>query len=79
MDRPFIFFDPTVIRKLRKTKQLTLSGLGRMLDVGANTISSWEDGRSKIPASELAVLANVLGVEVSVFFKKRTIERKILK
>lgn len=66
-----IFFDHTVIRALRKAHKLTLSELAKMVDVTASTISAWENGDSKLSARDLASVANVFDVNVSVFFKKR--------
>lgn len=66
-----IFFDPTVIRALRKANNLTLAELARRLDVGGKTISAWENGEGKLSAKDLASIANVFDVNITVFYKKR--------
>ncbi len=66
-----IFFDYTVIRALRKAQKLTLSELAKRVDVTASTISAWENGENKLSAKDLAAIANVFDVNVSVFYKKR--------
>ena len=66
-----IFFDHTVIRALRKANKLTLAELAKRVDVTPSTISAWENGESKLSAKDLAAIANVFDVNVSVFYKKR--------
>lgn len=69
-----IFFDPTVIRALRKAHKLTLAELAKRVDVTASTISAWENGDSKLSAKDLASVANVFDVNTSLFYKQRRIK-----
>lgn len=66
-----IFFDPTVIRALRKAANLTLAELARRLDISPGTIAAWENGEGKLSARDLASIANVFDVNITVFYKKR--------
>lgn len=66
-----LFFDPTVIRALRKTKKISLAELGRILDVSARTISAWENSEGRLSAKALADIANLFEVNTEIFFKTR--------
>lgn len=65
------FFDPTMIRVVRKARKLTLAELGRRVGYSGKAISGWESGETRITAKDLAVLGNALQVPAQIFFKTK--------
>lgn len=64
------------IKRLRKTKKLSLSEMSTMLGYESpNGYHNLEKGRVKFPAEALAKVANIFGVEIDELF----FEQKIAK
>jgi transcriptional regulator with XRE-family HTH domain len=52
------------IAELRKARGLTQAQLADRLDVGQQQVASFEAGRRRVPVSQLAPLADALGVSI---------------
>lgn len=57
------------ISKKRKYRNLTQKELGEYLEVGATTISRYENGEIEIPGSNLAVISSVCGFPMRDYVK----------
>ena len=58
------------IKKLRKEKRLTQSGLAKILDVAPTAVSAWERNANKPLMDKLSVMAELFEVPISHFFEK---------
>lgn len=56
------------IAALRADKQITLTALAKDLGITAPQVRKYEDGRSRISASRLLMIAEALGVRPDYFF-----------
>ncbi|GAB3805568.1 hypothetical protein GCM10028819_39060 [Spirosoma humi] len=57
------------IREARKARGLTQKELGQNLGVADSVITNYESGKQNLTIDTLQKVAEVLGVEVSSFFK----------
>jgi len=57
------------IREARKAKGLTQKELGLKLGVADSVITNYESGKQNLTVDTIQKVADVLGVEVSSFFK----------
>lgn len=57
------------IKEARKTRGLTQKELGQKLGVADSVITNYESGKQNLTVDTLQKVAEVLGVEVSSFFK----------
>lgn len=46
-------FDPAAMRRIRESKDLSVSGLAQTMNVDRSLVSSWENGR-RVPTVESA-------------------------
>ena len=51
-----------ILKELRREKEILQSGLGKVLNVANNTISSWERGNSEPSLEQLKILAQYFDV-----------------
>lgn len=54
-----------MLRELRENAGITQVELGRSLGVRQNTISNWENGRSRPGVEKTAKIAEILGVTIN--------------
>lgn len=64
-DTEFFKIFGTRLAELRKARGLTQAELGEQIGVNQTAIGSYEIGRRRIPLSQIAPLANALGVAVA--------------
>jgi len=57
------------IRRARKRIGMSQETLANAVDRDQKAVSEYENGKRKLPATELPILARVLGVPVSYFFE----------
>lgn len=57
------------IRVLRKSRNITINDLGRLVGMSKSTISMWETGQRRPEYEELEKLATVFGKSISYFFE----------
>ena len=59
-----------MIRQRRKELGLTQQGLAAQLDISYQQIQKYESGTNRVSAGRLYILAEVLGVDLSYFFRE---------
>lgn len=57
------------IKKLRKQKNITITDLGRLVDMSKSTVCSWEKGQRRPEYEELQKLAKIFGKSISYFLE----------
>lgn len=57
------------IKKLRKQKNITITDLGRIVNMSKSTVCSWENGQRRPEYEELQKLADLFGKSISYFLE----------
>ena len=63
-----------LIRFIRKSKGITATFLASKLNVSTSTMWKIENGLVQVKAQDVPLIANALGVEVTVFFDQKLAE-----
>ena len=67
------------LKKIRTAMGVTQSHLAKKINVTNMTYSRIENGESKLDVERLKVIANSLGIDVSIFFDDKLTESVVFK